>query len=208
MKPFALIAALLLSTSVLAEGKDPLTGGDAAAGATKAAVCAACHGPAGASSNPEWPKLAGQSSRYTYEQMLKFKSGARKNALMNAQAAALSDADMRDLAAYFAAQKPSPGVGSESSVAVGQQYTRAGDAKDGVSACAACHGPTGAGNAAAAYPRLGGQHATYLAAKLREYRSWSAEPKLEGNVKTMAQVAAKLSDAEIDALASYLNGLQ
>ncbi|SFF24605.1 Cytochrome c553 [Fontimonas thermophila] len=189
-------------------GRDPFTQGSAEAGAAKAATCVACHGPAGSSSNPEWPKLAGQGSRYLYEQLKRFKAGERKNPLMAAQAAALSDQDMRDLAAYFAAQPFAPGVASASAVPVAQKLYRAGDAARGLPACAACHLPDGAGVAASGYPRLGGQHATYAAKMLREYRDLAAQGALEGNPGIMAAVAAKLSDAEIEALASYINGLQ
>lgn len=209
-----LLAAVLCAPASLpfaawAEGgQDPFTKGSAEAGAAKAATCVACHGPAGNSSNPEWPKLAGQGSRYTYEQLKRFKDGTRMNPLMNAQAAALSDQDMRDLAAYFAAQPFSPGVASEAAVPVAQKLYRAGDAARGVPACAACHTPDGAGVAASAYPRLGGQHAAYAAKMLRGYRDMAAQGKLEGNPGVMAAVAAKLSDAEIEALASYINGLQ
>jgi len=205
MKRFLLVAALLGSGSALAQ-TDPFTGGSADAGAAKAAVCAACHGPGGNSANPEWPKLAGQHAAYTYAQLKVLKSGERKNPVMNAQAAPLSDQEMKDLAAYFAAQKPTPGVASPDAVKVAEKLYRAGDAGRQLPACLACHGPAGAGNAGAAYPRVGGQHARYAATMLRAYRS-QAVAASNANAQTMAQVAAKLTDAEIDALASYLNGL-
>jgi cytochrome c553 len=202
-----LLLALSGPLSALA-ATDPLSGGDPAAGAAKAATCVACHGPAGNSANPEWPKLAGQSPKYIVEQLKYFKDGMRKNALMAPMAANLSEQDMRDLAAYYGAQKASPGVASPESVAVAQKLYRAGDAERGIPACAACHGPTGAGNAAAGYPRIGGQHSVYTALTLRRYPSLLSEPLPEGNAKTMATIASKLTDAEIAALASYANGLQ
>lgn len=210
MKRVLLALALCAPLTALAESAamDPFTQGASAAGETKAAVCAACHGPKGASSNPVWPKLAGQGSRFIYEQLVAFKSGARKDPVMSPQAAALSEQDMRDLAAYFGAQAVSPGVASKDAVAVAQKIYRSGDAARGVPGCLACHGPRGAGNPGAAYPRVGGQHASYVAARLRAYRAHAAEPLPEGNLKAMATVAARLTDAEIDALASYLNGLQ
>lgn len=204
----ALILSAPLSVLAAAGTKDPITGGDAAAGATKAATCVACHGPAGKSANPEWPKLAGQSSKYVLEQLKAFKAGARKNPLMSPMAAALSEQDMKDLAAYYGAQKADPGVASKDAVAVAQKLYRAGDAARGVPACAACHGPTGAGNAAAGYPRLGGQHATYSSKILNDMRALSREPLPDGNLKIMATIAGKLTDAEIAALGSYVNGLQ
>jgi cytochrome c553 len=209
MKRVLLAAVLCLPAVVWAEGaaKDPFTQGNAEAGAAKAAPCAACHGPGGNSGNPVWPKMAGQSSRYIYEQLQQFKSGARKDPLMTPQAASLSDQDMRDLAAYFATQRATPGVASPASVATAQKLYRAGDVKKGLTACAACHLPDGAGAQGAAYPRIGGQHAQYVANRLRAYRDAAGSEQASGNYKIMAAVAAKLSDAEIEALASYVNGL-
>lgn len=204
----AMTVSAPLSALAEAGGKNPLISGDAAAGATKAATCSACHGPNGNSANPDWPKLAGQSPKYLFEQLQQFKTGLRKNPVMAPQAAALSDQDMKDLAAHFGAQKPSPGVASTDSVPVAQKLYRAGDAARGVPACAACHGPSGAGNAAAGYPRLGGQHAKYTVTALNQLRVLSAEPLPDGNAKIMATIAAKLTDKEIAALASYVNGLQ
>jgi len=212
MKRVLLALALCAPLGAFADGaakKDPFTGGDAAAGATKSAACAACHGPTGNSAMPEWPKLAGQGSRFLYEQLKAFKTGARPNPIMQGQVAALSDQDLRDLAAHYTLQKPAPGVASESAVATAEPLYRAGSASRALPACASCHGPTGAGNGAAGYPHIGGQQATYAASRLRAYRAAAEDAKLpEGNQKMMATVAAKLSDAEIDALASYINGLQ
>ncbi|HUP90849.1 MAG TPA: c-type cytochrome [Solimonas sp.] len=214
MKRVLLAALLSASWAAFAEGPaaapaaDPIVHGDAAAGSAKAAACAACHGPNGNSSNPEWPKLAGQGGRYIYEQLKAFKTGVRKSPIMMPMAASQSDQDMRDLAAHFAAQPAAPGVASPEAAGVAQKIYRAGGADQGLPACMSCHGPNGAGNPAAAYPRIGGQHATYVAARLRDYRARAAEPLPEGNLKTMAAVAAKLSDKEVDALASYVNGLR
>ncbi|MGH8517722.1 MAG: c-type cytochrome [Panacagrimonas sp.] len=180
--------------------------GDAKAGETKAAVCAACHGPAGNSAMPAWPKLAAQGAPYTYAQLKAFKDGKRVNPIMQGQVAALSDQDMQDLAVFFAAQPPSPGVASKDAVAVGEKLFRAGDASRGLPACASCHGPTGAGNPAAAYPRLGGQHAEYGTAQLNAYRKGERKAGMNGQI--MSEVAAKLTDEEVAALASYLNGLR
>ena len=208
MKRVLLAAALCVPMMAFAEGaaKDPLIKGDAAAGATKAAVCGACHGPSGNSANAEWPKLAGQSPVYIYNSLKAFKSGERKNPVMLGQVAALSDQDMRDLAAHYATLKMSPGVTSKDAVAIAEKLYRAGDAARGLPACAACHGPKGAGNAAAGYARVGGQHAAYNALQLRAFRAGERSKGASGQM--MAAVAAKLTDQEIDALASYLNGLQ
>lgn len=209
MKHFVLVAVLSVAPVAFAQDAkpDPFTGGDAQAGAGKAAVCGACHGPGGNSSNPEWPKLAGQHAAYVYHELVELKSGTRKAPVMGAQAANLSDQDMRDLAAYFAAQKPVPGVASPDAVPVAQKLFRGGDAQRQLPACSACHGPQGAGNAAAKYPRIGGQHAKYAATMLRNYRAQAGAPNLDPEAAIMAAIASKLTDAEIEALASYVNGL-
>lgn len=210
MKRVLFALALFLPLASFAEGAsstDPFVKGDATAGAAKAAVCSACHGAGGNGSiNPAWPKLAGQGSKYLYGQLVAFKSGKRNNALMMGQAAGLSEQDMADLSAYFAAQPAVPGVASEASVPVAQKLYRAGDATRGLPACSACHGPTGVGNPAAAYPQLAGQNADYSATSLRAYRA--GERGKEGNGLMMAAVAKHLTDAEIDALSSYIAGLK
>lgn len=208
---------------------DPFTDSDPAAGATKVPACYACHGPGGNGGvNPIWPKLAGQHSAYIYGQLNAFKCGSlpadqravakcsdvRSNPVMSAQAVNLSDQDMRDVAAYFATQKPVPGLGKKETAALGEKLYRSGDASRGLPACAACHGPTGAGNAAAQFPRVAGQNTDYAAAQLKLYRSCGASNFQNcdrggaGKAQMMSTVASKLSDAEVDALAAYLTGLQ
>jgi cytochrome c553 len=190
-----------------AASKDAFTQGDATAGASKAPVCFACHGPGGNGAiNPEWPKLAGQHSSYIAEQLGEFKTAKRKNPVMLGQASALSDEDMHNLGAYFAAQKAVPGVASKDAVAIAEPLYRAGDAARGIPACAACHGPTGAGNAAAQFPRISGQNSGYAANQLKSYKS--GERGAAGKGQIMATIAAKLSDQEIQALSSYVSGLQ
>lgn len=190
-----------------AAAADAFTKGDATAGANKAAACFACHGPGGNGAiNPEWPKLAGQHSAYIYAQLNQFKTAKRKNPVMLGQAAALTDAEMRNVAAFFAGQKPVPGVASKDSIAIAEKLYRAGDADRGLPACAACHGPTGAGNGAAEFPRISGQNTGYAANQLKAFKS--GERGAEGKGQMMAAVAAKLSDQEIQALASYISGLQ
>lgn len=201
-----LVAPFAAASAEEAGASDLFTKGDAAAGATKAAACVACHGPSGNSAMPDWPKLAGQGSHYVAAQLHAFKSGERKNPIMAGQVAALSDADMADIAAYFAAQKTAPGVASKDAVAVAQPLFRAGDAARGLPACAGCHGPTGAGNPAAGYPHLASQHAKYTATQLTAYKSGERSGSAHGRM--MAAVASKLTDDEIQALASYINGLQ
>lgn len=209
MKRLLLVAALMGAGSAWAEEAkmDAFTGGNAEAGAAKAATCVACHGPGGNSANPEWPKLAGQHGTFIHRSLQALKSGKRVAPVMNPQAAPLSDQDMKDLAAYFSAQPASPGVASPDAVKVAQPIFRNGDPARGLPACSGCHGPKGAGNAGAGYPRIGGQHARYAAHMLRAYKSGTGMPFENPTTATMAAVAAKLSEAEIDALASYINGL-
>ena len=132
--------------------------GDAAAGKQKSATCTACHGADGNSNNGEWPKLAGQHAKYTVKQLQNFKSGDRVNATMNGMAAALSDEDMEDLAAYYANQDVSRGEADPELVELGEQLYRGGDLAREIAACNACHGARGMGNAAARFPSLAGQH--------------------------------------------------
>ena len=179
--------------------------GDAERGKTKAAACGACHGADGNSANPQWPNLAGQHASYIAAQLQAYKTQTRKNPIMLGQAANLSEQDMQDLGAYFAAQKAKPGVASPDSVEVAEPLYRGGNAESGVPACLACHGPKGQGNLAAAYPVIAGQHAEYTAMQLKAYRDGSRAGT--DAAKMMSNVAAGLSDAEIDALASYLQGL-
>ena len=208
----ALLACVLLAPlASFAEGAAAsVIKGDAAAGSTKSAPCVACHGVGGNGIiNPEWPKLAGQHAAYTAAQLKHFKAGERKNPVMSGQAQALSEQDMADIAAHFASLKAVPGVASKDSIAIAQKLYRAGDAVRGLPACAACHGPTGAGNPTAMYPRIGGQNAAYTANQLNAYKKGKDGER--GNSKhalIMSAVAAKLTDTEIAALASYAAGLQ
>ncbi|HST29146.1 MAG TPA: c-type cytochrome [Rudaea sp.] len=183
----------------------PLKPGDATAGQAKSAACAACHGMDGNSASAQYPKLAGQQAGYIVRQLEMFKSGKRVNPIMAGMVAPLGEQDMRDLAAYFASKASLPGVADAKLVPVGEAYFRSGDAKDGVPACMACHGPGGRGNPGAQYPQLGGQHADYVAARLKAFRDGSAGG--DERTRIMEAIAKPLSDAEIGALASYVEGL-
>jgi cytochrome c553 len=169
----------------------------------------ACHGIDGNSPSPEWPNLAGQHPSYIEQQLRAFKSGDRKNDLMSPMAMILSDEDVADLAAYFSSQKIRGGEVEPSKVALGQKVYRAGKVDAGVMACAGCHGPTGRGNPLAAYPSIQGQHATYVAAQLKAYQAGTryGDPT-PVHYQMMRGVAAGLSDEEIDAVASYVQGLR
>ncbi|HEU0277438.1 MAG TPA: c-type cytochrome [Rhodanobacteraceae bacterium] len=211
MVRFVLAAALVVPAVVFAAGGssgDLFTQGDASAGAKDVTTCVECHGPSGNGSvSPTFPKLADQGSAYIFEQLNEFKLKTRTNTIMNIQAGSLSEQQMRDIAAYFAAQAFVPGVASADSVEVAQPLYRGGDPERGVPACAACHGPAGQGNPAAAYPRIGGQNGAYVAVQLKAYKDGS---RGSANAKglIMQKIAAKLTDQEIQALSAYVSGLR
>jgi cytochrome c553 len=198
------LAALLLLG--LGAASPALAAGDATAGQTKAVTCAACHGPDGNSLNPDWPSLAGQHASYIIKQLQAFKSGARQNVLMSGQAMGLSDQDMADLAAFYAGQKPARRTADPALVETGEQIFRGGNKETGAPACLACHGPDGLGNITAAWPTVAGQHAAYTAAQLLAYRA--GQRSTDGDTQIMRNVAARLTDDEIKAVASYIQGLQ
>ena len=204
---FSLILIAGFAAAVSAEEADVLGAGDAAAGATKITTCLACHGQDGNSVNGEWPKLAGQHPRYLVRQLELYKSGGRQNAIMAGMSAALSEEDMADIAAHYSAQKLKPGVADPALVDRGAELYRAGDAERGIPACMACHGPTGQGNPLVVYPRLAGQHAQYTATQLKLFRDGAVWGTGEAANAVMSEVAAGLTDADIEALSSYLQGL-
>ena len=208
MKILLQLTILLILTS----GQSLFANGDAEAGKNKSAPCAACHGADGNSTNPEWPKLAGQGAPYTYAQLRLFKEGGRTNALMSPQAVALSEQDMHDLAAYYASQTGTPGAADPELAKEGEAIYRGGIIEKGIAACTGCHSPTGAGNPAAKFPKLSGQHALYTENKLKAYRSEDLHGHQEGqfetpNARIMVKVAERLTDQEIQAVASYIAGL-
>jgi cytochrome c553 len=180
-------------------------GGNAEAGKTKSATCAACHGADGNSTNPEWPKLAGQHPGYILKQLTNFKEDARVNATMSPMAKPLSPEDMADLAAYFSSQVKKLGEADQTKVALGEQVYKGGNNATGVAACAACHGPTGAGNPAANFPSLNGQQTTYIKNQLNAFRKGG---RANDAGKMMRNIAAKMTDAEIDSVAEYITGLK
>ena len=179
--------------------------GDPARGQQLSEACVACHGADGNSVNPEWPKIAGQHADYIYKQLMDYKSGRRENALMAGQVANLDEQDMRDLGAYFARQQMSPGTADESVAERGERIYRGGIPAAGVAACTACHGATGSGNPAALFPRVAGQHAKYNSDQLRYFRS---AQRANDNGRMMRNLASKMSDADIQAVAEYMAGLR
>jgi cytochrome c553 len=197
------------------------TWGNADNGQAKAAACAACHGIDGNPADPQYPRIAGQPERYTAHQLALFASGQRIGglaAVMVPYAQALTPQEMRDVGAYFATQKAQAGLADDTVVAegpyqgmkfyeIGQQLYRAGDAARGMPSCMACHGPAGQGNPGPAYPHLGGQMQDYTARRLQEYRAGEHNRKDPALFNVMASVAKNLTDQEITALATYLQGL-
>ncbi|HKK14343.1 MAG TPA: c-type cytochrome [Gammaproteobacteria bacterium] len=196
--------AFAIAVSVFGVTGTALAKGDAAAGKAKSTTCAACHGADGNSANPMFPKLAGQGEEYIIKQLHDFKSGARKNATMQPMAAPLSDQDIEDLAAYFSSQKTTIGKADPKLVDAGQALYRGGDMKTGVPACMGCHTPDGAGNPAAKFPMLHGQHAKYVVTQLKAFR---AGERHNDAGKMMRNIAEKLTDHQIEAVASYIQGL-
>ena len=180
--------------------------GDAKAGEAKAAVCGACHGMDGNPTDKQYPKLAGQNEAYIARQLELFKTQKRQNPIMLGFASALSAQDMHDVGAFFATKRALPGVADDKLIERGQVLYRGGDAQLGVPACMACHGPDGRGMAGAGFPQLAGQWTDYVATKLKDWKagtSWGED----ANAKVMPAIATKLSEADINAVASYVEGL-
>lgn len=200
----ALSACVLLSSLIMTSAASAM--GDAKKGQELSSTCIACHGVDGNSVDPANPKIAGQHPAYLIRHLQLFKSGERENAIMLAFASALSEQDMADLAAYFATQKVSGGVADEAYVVKGQTLYRGG--RNGLPSCMGCHGPSGKGNPGAAYPAIAGQHTAYTKSQLELFRAGTVYGK-DGaqNNAVMSQVAHNLTDDEITALSSYIEGL-
>lgn len=203
MKALMRVAACLS----LVVGLPALAAGDAAAGKEKAAQCAACHGMDGNSVVAMWPKLAGQHAAYIERHLALIQSGARQVPEMAGIAAGLTQQDMADLAAYYAGQQISPGVADPALLELGQRIYRAGIAKREVPACMGCHGPAGEGNPLAGYPALAGQHAAYTANMLTRYEDGQDYGEDDEASQMMTEVTDTLLAEEIEALASYIQGL-
>ena len=179
--------------------------GDPEVGKEKAASCAACHGTDGNSVNPEWPKLAGQHESYLVKQLTYFKHGERDNATMQGMAAGLTDRDRQDLAAFYASQETTIGEADPELVELGEKIYRSGNAESGVAPCMGCHGPNGAGNPAADYPALRGQHARYVEIQMHGFAEGTRHN--ENAIKMMQILASRMTNREIKAVASYIQGL-
>ncbi len=192
--------------------------GDADAGKSKAAACGACHGSDGNSAAPNFPSLAGQHEKYIIKQLMDTKvpqaEGGRPIPEMTGQLNNLSDQDIADIAAFYAAQTPAGGAADPELVKKGESVYRSGVDAKGVASCTGCHGPDGKGIAGAAYPRLAGQHAAYIEKQLKAFRQGKDQPLADGSrvndgdASIMRDVAEKMSDLEIKAVASFLSGLR
>jgi cytochrome c553 len=202
MKNVLIIAITLLVSAALGTAQ---AAGNPEAGKLKSASCTACHGPDGNSVNPEWPKLAGQHEEYLVKQLGYFVQGERENSTMKPMAAGLTEQDQQDIAAFYASQKTTIGAADPELVEFGQKIYRSGNPESGVAPCMGCHGPNGAGNPAARYPALRGQHAKYTENQLRGFASGS---RVNENAKKMMQIlAGRMTDREIRSVASYIQGL-
>lgn len=198
------LATSFISTAVLAN--ESAKKGDASKGKAASAVCSACHGADGNSANPDWPKLAGQGEAYLIKQLHDFRADKRAEATMTPMAKGIaSDEDVLNLAAYFSGQKQKAGTANKDKVVAGGKIYRGGIMASGVAACSGCHGPTGAGNTAAKFPKIAGQHTKYLVKQLKAFRSGT---RTNDTGKMMRNVVAKMSDSEIEAVAEYVAGLR
>ena len=197
---FAIGLSLLASLPALAAG-------DANAGQGKAAICAACHGADGNSLVANWPKLAGQHSAYLERQLGLIKGGSRPVPEMAGIAMGLSDQDIADLSAYFSSQTTTAGLADEALLANGEMLFRAGNSEKDIPACMSCHGPAGKGNPLSGYPSLAGQHSVYSEKMLKGFRAGTQWGEDDASSKIMTEVANRLTDAEIKAVSSYMQGL-
>ena len=208
MKFAALMLTSLLSAGVVApvfaeEAKASAKPDLAKGQATSTSVCAACHTNDGSRGSPANPILQGQHPEYLAKQLAEFKAGKRANAIMQGMSMTLSEADMKNVAAFYAGKEAKPGFAKNKElVALGEKIYRGGIADRSIPACAGCHSPSGAG-LPAQYPRLAGQHADYTEAQLVAFRGGVRKNSLQ-----MTGVAAKLNDKEIKAVSDYIAGLR
>ena len=201
-----LMATAFSTTSLFAnsEAHKAPTAGDATKGKEKSAACAACHGADGNSTNTLWPKLAGQHASYIEKQLTDFHDKKRNDPTMAPMAAPLSPEDIKNLAAYFASQTTKPGAGNEEKIELGRTIYKGGNLTSKVTACSACHSPTGMGNPASRYPRVSGQHAAYIVKQLKDFKS-AARNNDDSSI--MRSIAKRMTDEEMEAVAEYMSGL-
>jgi len=213
MRKTIIIVSIILATF----SATTLASGDTEAGQAKSATCMGCHGLAGNSTMPNFPKLAGQGEGYIFKQLQEFKSGARENAIMAGVASLLSEQDMMDIAAYYSIQTISENSAKadEETIELGRKIYLGGKKDTQTTACIACHGPKGLGIPSAKFPALGAQHSEYTASQLKAFRQYSineqtgSDDLARGNdyEGMMRSVAKGLTTVEIEALAEYIAGL-
>lgn len=197
------LVAMVLVLSGLSSFAAPAA--DIEAGKAKSAVCAACHGADGNSTNPAWPSLAGQHASYIYKQLMDFKQGNRENATMAGMVAALSEEDMKNLAAYYESQKPKGSAFDGELIEKGQNIYRGGITEANIAACMGCHAPTAQGNGPAAWPALAGQHPEYIVAQLQAFKQGMRANDPNG---MMRNLTARMEEPEMKAVAAYIAGIQ
>ncbi|CAG0926691.1 cytochrome subunit of sulfide dehydrogenase [Rhodocyclaceae bacterium] len=202
-----LLCGLLLASAGAASAADAAPAAakpDLAKGqATSTAICAACHASDGSRGAPANPILQGQHPEYLVKQLTEFKADKRLSPIMKGFATMLGEEDMKNVAAFYASKQAKPGFAKNKDlVTLGEKIYRGGLADRSIAACAGCHGPSGAGMPSQ-YPRLAGQHAEYTEAQLVAFRSGA-----RANNQQMTDVASKLSDKEIKAVADYIAGLR
>jgi cytochrome c553 len=201
MKKILSLILIMFVSSVFASAGSP------DAGKTKSGTCVACHGDDGNSLNPAWPKLAGQYSDYLSKQLFEYRKGPdgdRNDPTMYGMVANLSDEDIHDLSSFYATQKPTIGNARSDLVELGARIYLGGNISSGVTACVACHGPKGLGNNLAGFPKVSGQHAQYINDQLRAFKEGK---RANDSAGMMRMISARMSDAEIEAVSSYIEGL-
>jgi cytochrome c553 len=208
MKLVVSLVAALAATSAFANAPAaaPASKGDPkAAEAIVNKVCVACHTATGNSTTPANPKIAGLNADYINKQLNNFKSGERKSPVMSGVVKDLSSQDMLNLAAFFSMQEAKPGTSKDQELALlGQKIFRGGVQGAGVPACASCHGPQGKG-IPVQFPRLAGQHSDYIYTQLNAFR---LGVRANDGAKMMRSIAAKMTDADMKAVAAYIQGLR
>jgi cytochrome c553 len=203
MKPRYIKAVLLGLCSLVAVSITQAA--DIEAGKAKTLVCAACHGADGNSVNPIWPRLAGQHATYIAKQLRDFKAAKRTDPTMQGMVATLQDADIDNVAAYFEAQQPAAANFDQSLLELGQNIYRGGITETSVAACMSCHGPAGKGNGPAAFPALKSQHPEYIVIQLQKFKS---DTRANDTGKMMRNVANRMSDKEMKAVAAYIAAMK
>jgi cytochrome c553 len=206
MKNIGMLICLFLGFSAGA-----LAQGNADNGKAKSITCGACHGVDGNSAISMNPKLAGQHAKYLIKQLTEFKLASqtggkegRNNAVMNGMSAALSEQDILDLAAYYSGQEAKPGEASPENIEQGRKLYVGGDIERGITACVACHGPSGDGTSLSGFPDISGQHSAYIATQLKSFRSGERANSLNG---MMADIAKRMTDKDIEVISNYVAGL-